>query len=138
MGLKCGNTINFGINNIDFKCLLTIVKFRVSRRSSNIDVRPVIDIDASWVIRRFCSYPLSMRLNYLMSMCMLFILDGCCVYIICDGEHRCHTKRATTKRTADLHRQSLNYHSSKCKLPCMMEQMKAFPLFSDNIEYKKE
>ena len=50
------------------------------------------------------------------------------------SKDRCHTKRATTKRTADLHRQSLNYHSSKCKLSCMMEQMKALPLSSDNIE----
>ena len=71
MGLKCGNTINFGISNIDFNSLLTIAKFRVLIRSLN---------------------------------------------------------------TADLHQQSLNYHSLKCKLSCfMMEQMKSFP-FSDNNE----
>ena len=84
MGLKCGNSINYSINDIDFKSLMTIAKFRTTRRTAlNGDTTPVIDIDASWVIRRFSSSPLVMQINYLMSMCVLFISEGCRVVIIC-------------------------------------------------------
>ena len=103
---------------------MTIAKFRTTRRTAlNGDTTPVIDINTSWVIRRFSSSPLVMRINYLMSMCVLFISEGCRVVIICDGEKIVHTKRSTTKRTADLHRELLHYHSSKCKLSCNFRRL---------------
>ena len=116
MGLKCSNSINYSIVNIDFKSLLEIYHSRSGRRASSLtDAFPIIDFGASWIIRR-CSLPPVARINYLMSIAMLFVKNGCCVDIICDGETRYHMKISTTKRTADFYRQSVDYQYAKCKL----------------------
>ena len=116
MGLKCGNVVNYLINDLSFIDLIWIVESRKQRRfqcSSNIIVRPMIDIDASWLIRRCVNMSFDQRVNSLIRLCLLFINNGCCVCIICDGPVRHHTKRSTTKRLVDCYRNKIDFRLKK-------------------------
>ena len=57
-------------------------------------------------------------------ICLCLLLEGCAVTIVCDGEFRHHTKRSTTKRTADHHRNSLEFHYLKCKLSSVSKSLR--------------
>ena len=124
MGLKCGNSINYSLINLNMDQLMRLARYRMDRRASSSSGNrlPVIDMDASWIIRR-CNLQPSMRLNYLFGMCLAFISEGCCITIICDGDVRHHTKRSTTKRTADLHQESIEFHHLKCILSCLTKRI---------------
>ena len=114
MGLKCGNSINYTINDVTLRQLISIAKVRMNRRVQ--PTSPIIDVDASWIIRRCHDRLPIVRINYLLGICLCLILEGCSVTIVCDGESRHHTKRSTTHRSANYHRNSLEFHFLKYKL----------------------
>ena len=127
MGIKAGHTINYIINDLSLNDLIEIAK---SRRKVSCDVDasllsgpPVIDIDASWIVRRYMNVSDDCRINYLMKLCLLLLKEGCCVNIVCDGDKRHHTKRSTTKRLVDCYRNKMDYHLMKCKLSSLVDDV---------------
>ena len=125
MGIKCGHSINYTITNLRLNDIITITKFRLFERRSfslnndELSSFPVVDIDASWVIRRIGNTSVAFRVTYLLQLCCLLIKNGCCVNIVCDGDRRHHSKRSTTKREVDCYRNRVDYHFLKCKLSCL-------------------
>ena len=125
MGIKCGHSINYTITNLRLNDIITITKFRLFERRSfslnndELSSFPVVDIDASWVIRRIGNTSVAFRVTYLLQLCCLLIKNGCCVKIVCDGDRRHHSKRSTTKREVDCYRNRVDYHFLKCKLSCL-------------------
>ena len=119
MGIKVGHSINYIVNDLNLKELIEIAKSRRNDCSNGDELLPgppVIDIDASWIIRRYLNVSDDCRINYLMKLCLLLMNEGCWVHIVCDGEVRHHSKRATTKRLVDCYRNKMNYHLLKCQL----------------------
>ena len=107
MGLKCGHSpVNYSINHLSFETIINLIKRRkddCTSTGSIIRDKPVIDVDASWVVRRFQNMSYDMRVFSLIKICLLFTASGCCVNIVCDGEKRHHSKRSTTKRSVDCY-----------------------------------
>jgi hypothetical protein len=122
MGLKCGHSINYSIDDLSFDNILTILNHRKMRRLSDTS-GPVVDIDASWVVRRANNMSYDMRVSSLIRLCVLFINNGR-VNVVFDGTTRHHTKRSTTKRTVDLYWAKVDYHVYKCELSSLVEDRK--------------
>jgi hypothetical protein len=93
------------------------------RRKDGIQ-KPVIDIDASWVVCRCTNVTYDMRVIALMRLSLLFIKKGCHVNIIFDGSTRHHTKRSTIERKVDCHRTKVDYHVLKFDLTRMHNDLK--------------
>ena len=111
MGVKCGHSINYCINNLSFNDVVNVARSR-----NGFSRMPTIDVNASWVVRRMTGLSFYMRVSLLLQLSILFTEQGCCVNIVCDGICRHHTKRSTSKRTIDLNRSKVDYHFLKCRL----------------------
>jgi hypothetical protein len=130
MGIKTGHDSSYTLDNLTLVNLLTLITHRQLQRKSGIQ-KPVIDIDASWVVRCSTNITYDMRVISLMRLVVLFILKGCHVNIIFDGNTRHHTKRSTIKRKVDCHRTKVDYHVLKHDLSQMYTDL-------NNITCKEE
>jgi hypothetical protein len=133
MGLKTGHVTSYTIENLTLENLITLIVHRKLRRL-DYPGRPIVDIDASWVIRRCTRISYDMRVLTLMRLSLLLIKKGCRVNIVFDGNNRHHSKRSTTKRTIECYVNKIDYHESKFELSHQCEQVK---LISDEEEKKK-
>jgi predicted DNA-binding protein YlxM (UPF0122 family) len=115
MGLKSGHKTNYKVVELLFSSIIFLAKHRSLRRLSDVG-GPIVDIDASWVVRRCGNMSYDMRVATLLQLCLLFVNSGCRVVIVFDGTTRHHSKRSTTKRTADCHRLKIDFHYNKCLL----------------------
>ena len=115
MGIHCGNLINYIVNDLSLSDLFNIAKFRSQRRSDSC-AYPMVDIDASWIVRRFVGVSYEQRILYLFQLIILLLNSGFAVTVICDGEKRHHTKRATTKRFTENYQMMLDHQRYKCML----------------------
>jgi hypothetical protein len=123
MGLKCGHADNYQIDNLNFSQVLALLQHCKLRRLDD-DNGPVVDVDASWVVRRVSCCTYDMRVISRMRLCLLFIRHGCRVNIVFDGVTRHHSKRSTTKRTVDCYRTKIDMHVAKCELIFVSDEHK--------------
>ena len=108
MGLRTGHKdVSFSIKNVSIETLFRIGKMRMKKKSNSDNNRTntVIDIDASYILRSTsASDNYQDPVIYLMKLAHVFASLYFDVVIICDGASRHHSKRSTTKRLADCHR----------------------------------
>jgi hypothetical protein len=123
MGLKSGHETNFSIDKLKIDNILVILQHRKLRRPSEHHLGPVVDIDASWVVRRACNLSYDMRVMSLMRLSVLFMKKGCRVNIIFDGNKRHHSKKSTIKRAVDCYRNKIDHHVLKFDLSRMYEEI---------------
>jgi hypothetical protein len=124
MGLKTGHQSDYLIEKLSFKSLINLIHQRKLRRLLDPGA-PVVDIDASWVIRKYPNLSYDMKVTQLMRLCMLFVHNKCRVNIVFDGTTRHHTKRATTKRYVDAYRTKVEYQVGKGLLSRLNDQLKS-------------
>ena len=79
-----------------------------------IRVKPVIDVDASWVARSIRTQ--GGGSHAVIGIASIFAKSGFDVNIVCDAPIRHHSKRVTSKREADHHRKRINYYWKKGEL----------------------
>ena len=126
MGLKTGHKdVSYSIKNMSIDTLITIGKIRLKTNSCSDNDRTniVIDIDASFILRSHnANDNHSDPVFYLIKLAQLFASLSFDVVIVCDGASRHHSKRSTTKRLADCHRNlvSLQHDQSKLLHLCHM------------------
>ena len=90
------------------------IKTKTKRKKTN-RVRPVIDLDASWIIRHLTS-SYDARVSYLFRLSRTLRNVGFDVYIVLDGEERHISKRASISRQARLFEKKNNIKLLKTNL----------------------
>ena len=70
-----------------------------SRRAN----KPILDVDVSWVFRRFASQGKD-ALDATIRLSLQFVRIGFIVVLVCDGKKRHHTKRATIARSINSYK----------------------------------
>ena len=111
MGIKCGHAATHSITGLSINQIFAIANQR-SRTYHAVDIppsSPTIDIDASWVVRSKTSISANNKVGYLIRLSLCFAKAGFNVVIVCDGDARHHSKRATTSRIADSYRNKILY-----------------------------
>jgi hypothetical protein len=124
MGLTSGHTTNFVIENLTLDAIISLAKHRKLFRRLHEHGVPVVDIDASWVIRKHTNISFDMRITQLMRLSMVFIKNGCRVNIVFDGINRHHSKRSTTKRYVDGNRSKIEYQVGRGTLSTLNAELK--------------
>ena len=106
MGIKCGHAATYSLKGLSLNQIYTIAKQRsiAYHAESVAPPSPTIDIDASWLVRSKTSISPSNKIGHLMRVSICFVKAGFNVVIVCDGDSRHHSKRATTIRIADSYR----------------------------------
>jgi hypothetical protein len=137
MGLSCGHATNYTIDDLSFDNIITILQHRKMRRLQDPG-GPVVDVDASWVVRRCTNMSYDMRVSSMMRPCLKFINSGCRVNIVLDGVTRHHTKRSTIKRMIDCHCGKVDFHINKCELSELIEEKKTLISQEEKIDMDKK
>ena len=99
MGINGGSAkIYYSITDQTDDTIIKIAKHRAQRRNGDIASIPVLDIDASWVVRSFGNNNDDSNVLRLCKLSLSLVHKGLHVVIVCDGSVRHHSKRATIKR----------------------------------------
>ena len=109
MGIKEAHSLTFTIKKLDLSQIVSVATdFLKKKQNLNLTnrVRPVIDLDASWIVRHLKSSYES-RVSYLFRLARTLRNAGFDVYIVLDGEERHVSKRASISRRAKLYGKKL-------------------------------
>jgi hypothetical protein len=124
MGLSCGHATVFIIENLTINNIFSLIQHRKLLRRLHDLGQPCVDVDASWVVRKFFNLSYDDRVTQLMRLCMVFIWKGCRVNIVFDGTTRHHSKRATTKRYVDGYKTKIEYQVARGALSNLNNSLK--------------
>jgi hypothetical protein len=110
MGIRGAHKLTDHIDRLDSNQFVLIIN-RVYRQKRDDGLLgssprscPVVDLDASWIVRKLnCSN--AARMGYIVRLSKILLRLGVDVAIICDGPLRHHSKRAKTHRDA-IHKQN--------------------------------
>ena len=118
MGIKKAHALTYSVNNLDLAQLASfatvLLKQKREKKITN-RVRPVIDLDASWIVRSTRS-SYNSRVSYLFRLARTLKNVGFDVFIVLDGEDRHESKRASISRRANLYEKKNNMKNVKTKL----------------------
>lgn len=119
MGITGGHkALTYCLTNVTLDELNTIC---CMRRDDSVKAgvqrgnKPTIDVDVSWVIRRFASIGKDAISNTL-RLCFEFVRIGFVVVLVCDGSIRHHTKRATIKRSIQRYKSQITILEKRKRL----------------------
>ena len=107
MGIKKGHSLTNILKNLNIGQLVTAATTLLNKKQQSKvtdRVAPVIDIDASWIVRRLSASSEQSRVGYLFRLARTLQNVGFVVYIICDGEVRHPSKRSTILRKSKLYK----------------------------------
>lgn len=121
MGIRGAHKLTDHIDRIDSSQLIIILNCLYQQKKdngqlgSNPRTSPVIDLDASWIVRKLtCSN--DARMGYLVRLSKILLRLGCDVVVICDGPLRHHSKRAKTQRDAQSKQNIIDYKALSIQL----------------------
>jgi hypothetical protein len=111
MGINNAHSLTYSLCNLKLGQLVAIANARLRERQEQSAtfkrVTPSIDIDTSWVARRLLSGNMKVRVGHVCRVALCLAQSGLSVTLICDGEKRHDSKRATIKRSADTQQKRL-------------------------------
>jgi hypothetical protein len=124
MGIARGHSLLYSISNVTFFNICRIARERaklskqiVAGRSQN----PVLDIDASWLL--FVTNPVcSIQVQKIIEICLVFAKVGFDVVLICDGNNRHFSKRATTDRVFNKQKGNTNLYLHQCQYSRLIDK----------------
>jgi hypothetical protein len=143
MGFKSGLKTFYKIKQLPFAESMVLVHHQKMRRQNDIG-NPIVNIDASWVVRQCIIKSYDLRVSMLIRLCLIFVENNCCKNIVFDGTN-CHwSKRGTIKWTVDccrlnvdsFYKKSILLSLSDSLIDANTEDDKA--LFSSNIGKMKK
>ena len=116
-------SFSYILSKITLDEIISIARYRAKERHNNKRPTnfPVLDIDASWIIRKL-NGSFENRIGCLLRLSLVFVRLGFHIFIICDGEERHHSKRATSKRKADCYRNNIIFHSNRMRLSLLTKE----------------
>lgn len=91
MGVSGGGDLLYSLKNLVLAHLVSIATSRAAVAGRFV---PRIDIDANWLIRKYCSKNGSVLLGSVVEVIAAFVQAGFAVSVIFDGDSRPHTKMA--------------------------------------------
>jgi len=99
MGVSGGGDLLYSLKNLVLAHLVSIATSRAAVAGRFV---PRIDIDANWLIRKYCSKNGSVLLGSVVEVIAAFVQAGFAVSVIFDGDSRPHTKMAYFSRRTEI------------------------------------
>ena len=110
---------SYSVKNLTVVQLNKIIQQRFERRrsvdSSPIDV-PTVDIDVSWMVHKASNLSEKGRINHVMRVCDVLCKLGNRVVLVCDGDKRHDTKRATVSRQSIKYKNKIELYLTRCQI----------------------
>lgn len=125
MGIKGKDLQTYSIKLNDVTSLYNVLfQYRCNKIRYGItkSSKPIVFVDASLIIRSL-SCCIRSRVPQLIRICCCFSRAGFNVVVVCDGEHRHHSKRSTMKRAASVLTNKINYMKIKSSLQSLRHQI---------------
>ena len=140
MGVAKAHDNTHSIDDLSKDQLINIIKQRYEKCSIKKQYRnkPIVDIDASWIVRKAYDQSKEDRINYLFNICFILIKENIDVLIICDGPDRHHSKRATIRRAAEVQKNKIKLILNKTKLARLTSERRATSSVQRKQEIQKE
>jgi hypothetical protein len=143
MGINGAHQHTYSIEAVTSSELEQLVKAiwkkRIDAGTKDRSSRPIIDVDASWLYRKFlykskssCCLPLLIR------FCCYFTTLGFDILLICDGSTRHHSKRATVERRSATKRSQHTLYTTKLKLVEISNRIASTDSLSDKQKIEIE
>ena len=124
MGINGGSAkLYYSITDQTDETIIKIAKHRAERRSRDITRIPVLDIDASWVVRSFGNNNDDSNVLRLCKLSLSLVHKGLHVVIVCDGSVRHPSKRATIQRKADCRRNHVIARNNRIELSLLNQEI---------------
>ena len=138
MGVKHRHKLTYSIKGLSLSRVELLAQARYLEVKNNKKVKvvriqqPTIDVDISWLYRSKNNILEENRLSYVINICLAFARVGFVVVLVCDGNIRHHSKRATIERHAKMYQGTIASYVSRAKLM----QLCRSRLESDSVENK--
>ena len=130
MGIKHAHKLTHAVEALSLGNVEVIARhrFSVNRLQHNDTIstprlnQPTLDIDVSWLYRSRNSITEENRVTYIFNICLQFTQIGISVVLVCDGDQRHHSKRATIERRSKMYNNSIKGYVTRSKLMCISKE----------------
>jgi hypothetical protein len=121
MGIKYAHKLTHSIEELSFGNIETIIRSRYLRNLKNVGTnsrlqQPTIDVDVSWLYRSKRNIKEERRISSMMDFLLEFTRIGISVVLVCDGDTRHHSKKASIERRAKLYSNTIEGYITRNKL----------------------